>query len=121
MNYEDPKVIKLLILDLEILQEQQDEEHGDTLVPTHKHAAEAIQYLFRALDLERFAHKDMRNRLAELENQSQWKCACGGTDTDGMKENAALRAENEFLASMVRGLEIELDRHINQHENRQSK
>ncbi len=31
------------------------------------------------------------NKLAALENQTQWECSCGGTDCEGMKENAALR------------------------------
>ncbi len=31
------------------------------------------------------------NKLAALENQTQWECSCGGTDCEGQKENAALR------------------------------
>jgi hypothetical protein len=34
----------------------------------------------------------LRNKVARLENQSQWECACGGTDCKGQKENAALRS-----------------------------
>jgi len=33
----------------------------------------------------------LRNKLAGLENQSQWQCSCGGTDCEGLLENAALR------------------------------
>jgi predicted nuclease with TOPRIM domain len=35
------------------------------------------------------------NRLAALENQTQWECSCGGTDCEGQKENAVLRADAE--------------------------
>lgn len=34
----------------------------------------------------------LRNKVARLENQSQWECACGGTDYKGQKENATLRS-----------------------------
>ena len=39
----------------------------------------------------------LRNKLAALENQTQWKCSCGGTDCEGQKENAALRKSRERL------------------------
>ena len=32
------------------------------------------------------------NKLAALENQTQWECSCGGTDCEGIKENAELRS-----------------------------
>jgi hypothetical protein len=41
------------------------------------------------------------NKLAALENQTQWECSCGGTACEGQKENAALRemlARAEVLA-----------------------
>lgn len=34
----------------------------------------------------------LRNRVASLENQSLWKCTCGGTDCEGQKENKVLRS-----------------------------
>ena len=37
------------------------------------------------------------NKLAALENQTQWECSCGGTDCEGQKENAALRKDKEIL------------------------
>ena len=37
------------------------------------------------------------NKLAALENQTQWECSCGGTDCEGMKENAVLREDKDAL------------------------
>lgn len=34
----------------------------------------------------------MRNELARVNGQTMWICTCGGTDCEGQKENAALRA-----------------------------
>lgn len=42
------------------------------------------------------------NKLAALENQTQWECSCGGTDCEGQKENAALREENAEWREMIR-------------------
>lgn len=42
------------------------------------------------------------NKLASLENQSQWKCTCGGTDCEGQKENAALREDSELLNFLLK-------------------
>jgi hypothetical protein len=45
------------------------------------------------------------NKLAALENQTQWKCSCGGTDCEGQKENAALREDKEILDWMNGNIE----------------
>lgn len=34
----------------------------------------------------------LRNEIARLKGQTNWVCKCGGTDCEGQKENAALRA-----------------------------
>ena len=45
------------------------------------------------------------NKLAALENQTQWECSCGGTDCEGQKENAALREDKEILDWMNNNIE----------------
>ena len=47
----------------------------------------------------------LRNKLAALENQTQWECSCGGTDCEGQKENAALREDKEILDWMNGNIE----------------
>lgn len=93
MNYEDTKVIERLMLDLRILQEEKDAEYGDGLVPTAANAAEAIGHLFRTLNLERFAHKTMLSKLAQMET-----------------ENEVLREDYHSLIEDVRGMEPLIDR-----------
>lgn len=41
------------------------------------------------------------NKLAALENQTQWECSCGGTDCEGQKENAALREQIAALGEIA--------------------
>ena len=41
-------------------------------------------------------HK-LRNEIARLNGQTNWVCKCGGTDCEGQRENAALRADKERL------------------------
>lgn len=42
---------------------------------------------------------ELRNEIARLKNQTNWVCKCGGTDCEGQRENAALRAEVDQWAS----------------------
>lgn len=51
----------------------------------------------------------LRNEVARLNGQTQWKCSCGGTDCDGQAENAALRTENAALAKAFDRLGKKLD------------
>ena len=39
----------------------------------------------------------LKNEIARLNGQTNWVCKCGGTDCEGQKENAALRADKERL------------------------
>ena len=55
--------------------------------------ASASQQLAR---LER-ENTELRNEIARLNNQTNWVCKCGGTDCEGQRENAALRADKERL------------------------
>jgi hypothetical protein len=55
--------------------------------------ASASQQLER---LER-ENTQLRNEIARLNSQTNWVCKCGGTDCEGQKENAALRADKERL------------------------
>lgn len=34
----------------------------------------------------------LRNEIARLKGQTNWVCTCGGTDCEGQKDNAALKA-----------------------------
>ena len=53
-----------------------------------------------AKEIERLRRENaaLCNKLAALENQTQWKCSCGGTDCEGQKENAALRSLASAMA-----------------------
>ena len=44
------------------------------------------------------------NKLAALENQTQWECSCGGTDCEGQKENDALRDDKKILDWMEKNV-----------------
>ena len=39
----------------------------------------------------------MRNEIARMNGQTRWQCQCGGTDCEGRRENAELRADKERL------------------------
>jgi hypothetical protein len=60
---------------------------GETLIAD-------VEFADFARELER-ENVALRNELASLKHQTQWECSCGGTDCEGMKENAALRADAE--------------------------
>ena len=59
--------------------------------------ASASQQLAR---LER-ENTELRNEIARLNSQTNWVCKCGGTDCEGQKENAALRADKERLLDIL--------------------
>lgn len=69
--------------------------------------AEAVIVLLCQLERE---NAELRNKLAGLENQSQWQCSCGGTDCEGLKENAALRKALYAQADYQRELRADRDR-----------
>ena len=50
-----------------------------------------------SIDKLREEIKALRNEIARLGNQTNWVCKCGGTDTKGQRENAALRADRNRL------------------------
>jgi hypothetical protein len=52
----------------------------------------------------------LRNEIARLNNQTNWVCACGGTDTEGQKENAALKAALDHQMNYQRELRADKDR-----------
>ena len=57
------------------------------------------------------AHKieELRNEIARLKGQTNWVCACGGTDCEGRKENAKLRAHAERVGQANDRLAFEND------------
>jgi hypothetical protein len=57
--------------------------------------AERIHWFQETVDKLERANAALRNELASLKHQTQWECSCGGTDCEGQKENAALRADAE--------------------------
>lgn len=54
--------------------------------------AERIHWFQETVDKLERENAALRNELASLKHQTQWKCSCGGTDCEGQKENAALRS-----------------------------
>lgn len=67
--------------------------------------AELTGYMV-ALKLVERDRAELRNKVADLENQTQWLCTCGGTDFEGQKENAALREDKERLEWLLEHLFI---------------
>ena len=57
--------------------------------------AERIHWFQETVDKLERENAALRNELASLKHQTQWECSCGGTDCEGQKENAALRADAE--------------------------
>lgn len=55
------------------------------------------------------AHKieELRNEIARLKNQTNWVCKCGGTDCEGQRQNAKLRAHAERVGQANDQLVVE--------------
>lgn len=62
--------------------------------PTYENGYEGLTWADAFEVIER-DNADLHNKLAALQHQSQWQCSCGGTDCEGLKENAKLRGDLE--------------------------
>lgn len=62
--------------------------------PTSENGYEGLKWADAFEVIER-DNAELHNKLAALQHQSQWQCSCGGTDCEGMKENAELRDDLE--------------------------
>lgn len=51
----------------------------------------------------------LRNEIARLKNRTNWVCQCGGTDCEGQRENAKLRAHAERVGQANDRLTVEID------------
>lgn len=49
----------------------------------------------------------LRNEIARLKGQTNWVCTCGGTDCEGRRENAKLRAHAERVGQANDQLVVE--------------
>lgn len=86
--------------------------------PTSENGYEGLKWADAFEVIER-DNAELHNKLAALQHQSQWQCSCGGTDCEGMKENAELRAdvyccppttENDYEGFKWRDAHEELER-----------
>lgn len=77
----------------ELLQkvQQLERENAEQSVLLGKGGERECALLGKVERLER-ENAALRNKVASLENQSLWKCTCGGTDCEGQKENRVLRS-----------------------------
>lgn len=59
--------------------------------PTSENGYEGLKWADAFEVIER-DNAELHNKLVALQHQSQWQCSCGGTDCEGIKENAVLRS-----------------------------